>query len=77
MPDWTGHPRPKLLDAVRQVLRLHHYSIHTERSYVEWFARFHGMRFRADLFRAESKVESFLTDLAVNGNVAIATQTRP
>jgi hypothetical protein len=27
---------PKLLDQVRNVLRLHHYSIHTERSYVDW-----------------------------------------
>jgi hypothetical protein len=51
MPDSTGNPQPKLLDEVRQVLRLHHYSIHTERSYVEWivrFVRFHGMRSRDD-----------------------------
>jgi hypothetical protein len=26
---------PKILDQVRNVLRLHHYSIHTERSYVD------------------------------------------
>ena len=78
MPDSMGNPQPKLLDAVRQVLRLHHYSIHTERSYVEWivrFVRFHGMRSRDDLFPAEPKIESFLTDLAVNGNVA-ATQNQ-
>jgi len=77
MPDWTGNPQPKLLNAVRQVLRLHHYSIHTERSYVEWivrFVRFYGMRSREDLFPAEPKIESFLTDLALNGNVAAATQ---
>src|ERR687895_407227 len=58
---------------------LHHYSIHTERSYVEWivrFARFHGMRSRDDLFPAEPKIESFLTDLAVNGNVAATTQNQ-
>jgi hypothetical protein len=38
---------------VRQYLRLHHYSIHTERSYVDWivrFIRFHRMRSRDDLF---------------------------
>jgi Phage integrase, N-terminal SAM-like domain len=54
------------------VLRLHHYSIHTERSYVDWivrFVRFHGMRSRDDLFPAEPKIEAFLTDLAVRGNV--------
>jgi integron integrase len=64
---------------VRQVLRLHHYSIHTERSYVEWivrFVRFHGMRLREDLFPAEPKIESFLTDLAVNGHVAASTQNQ-
>ena len=70
MPGSPPSQPPKLLDDVRQVLRLHHYSIHTERSYVEWiirFARFHGMRSRADLFPAEPKIEAFLTDLAVHG----------
>ena len=77
MPDATRSQPPKLLDDVRHVLRLHHYSIHTERSSVEWirrFARFHGMRSRADLFPAAPKIEAFLTDLAVQGNVAAATQ---
>jgi integron integrase len=75
----TTNQQPKLLDQVRQVLRLHHYSIHTERSYVEWivrFVRFHQMRSRDDLLPAEQKIESFLTDLAVNGNVAAATQNQ-
>lgn len=79
MPQATRSQPPKLLDRVRQVLRLHHFSIHTERSYVEWilpFARFRGMRSRADLLPAEPKIESFLTDLAVNGNVAAATQNQ-
>ena len=58
MPDSTKSQQPKLLDQVRQVLRLHHYSIHTERSYVDWivrFVRFHSMRSREDLFPAEAK----------------------
>jgi integron integrase len=79
MPNARRSQPPKLLDEVRQVLRLHHYSIHTERSYVEWivrFVRFHGMRSRADLFPAEPKIEAFLTDLAVQGNVAAATQNQ-
>ena len=79
MSDATRSQPPRLLDEVRNVLRVQHYSIHTERSYVEWirrFARFHGMRSRADLFPAEPKIESFLTDLAVNGNVAAATQNQ-
>jgi len=79
MPGSTGSQSPRLLDQVRQVLRLHHYSIHTERSYVKWivrFVRFHSMRSREDLFPAEPKIESFLTDLAVNRNVAAATQNQ-
>jgi len=79
MRDATRSQPPKLLDEVRKVLRLQHYSIHTERSYVEWiirFVRFHGMRSREDLFPAEPKIEAFLTDLAVHGNVAAATQNQ-
>src|SRR6266850_3675418 len=78
-PASTRNPPPKLLDDVRQVLRLHHYSMHTERSSVEWivrFIRFHRMRSREDLFSAEPKIESFLTDLAVHRNVAAATQNQ-
>jgi len=61
------------------VLRLHHYSIHTERSYLNWivrYIRFHNMQSREDLYPAEPKIEDYLTDLAVNGNVAPATQNQ-
>ena len=76
MPDMKKSQHPKLLDEVRRVMRLRHYSIHTERSYVNWivrFIRFHGMRSREDLLPAEPKIEAFLIDLAVQGNVAPAT----
>jgi integron integrase len=79
MPGSTSSQPPKLLDQVRQVLRLHHYSIHTERAYLEWivrYIRFHRMRSRDDLFPPEPNIEAFLTDLAVNGNVAAATQNQ-
>jgi integron integrase len=59
------------------VLCLHHDSVHTERSSVEWIirvVRFHRMRSRDDLFPPEPNIEAFLTDLAVNGHVAAATQ---
>ena len=61
------------------MLRLHRYSIHTERSYVDWivrFVRFHGMQSREHLFPAEAKIESFLTNLAVHAKVAPATQNQ-
>ena len=79
MPDVTRSQQPKLLDEVRKVLRLHHYSIHTERSYVDWivrFVRFHDLRSREGLFPAEPKIEAFLTDLAVHGGVAPSTQNQ-
>lgn len=79
MPKTTRSQQPKLLDEVRKTLRLQHYSIHTERAYVEWiirFVRFHNMRSREDLLSSEPKIEAFLTDLAVRGNVAAATQNQ-
>jgi integron integrase len=79
MPTTIRSQQPKLLDEVRNILRLHHYSIHTERSYVDWiirFVRFHEMRSRDDLFPAEPKIEAFLTDLAVHGDVAPSTQNQ-
>jgi hypothetical protein len=70
---------PKLLVQVRNVLRLHHYSIHTERSYVDWikrYVRFHHMGCREDLADGERKIEAFVTDLAVRGKVAASTQNQ-
>ena len=34
--------KPKLLAEVRRKMRLHHYSIHTERSYIDWIKRYVG-----------------------------------
>lgn len=48
----TPNPKLKLLDQVREVMRLKHYSIRTERCYCDWIRRyikFHGMRSREDL----------------------------
>jgi site-specific recombinase XerD len=70
---------PRLLDQVRNTMRLGHYSIHTERSYIDWikrYIRFHHMRSRKDLASGESKIEAFLTELAVNGKVAPSTQNQ-
>jgi integron integrase len=69
----------KLLDEVRDVMRLRHYSIHTERTYCEWirkYVHFHKMKSRDDLADGEKKIEAFLTHLAVHGNVAPATQNQ-
>jgi hypothetical protein len=72
--------KKKLLDEVSDVMRVKHYSIHTERSYCEWIKRFvlfHGLQEREELFvESEEKIELFLTDLAVNGNIAPSTQNQ-
>src|SRR5438034_10909446 len=67
--------KPKLLDRVRDTIRLKHYSIRTEQAYVDWIKRFilfHGKRHPADMGAPE--IVAFLTDLAVERNVAAATQ---
>ncbi len=67
----------KLLDQVRDVIRVKHYSIRTEESYVDWIRRyilFHNKRHPKDMGRAE--VQAFLTHLAVEGNVAASTQNQ-
>ncbi len=58
-------------------MRLHHYSIHTEQTYLDWIKRaiaFHRMKSRDDLAEREKKIEAFLTHLAVDEQVAAATQ---
>jgi integron integrase len=69
----------KLLDEVRDVMRLHHYSIHTERTYCDWikrYIRYHTMNCREELMNGEAKVESFLTHLAVDKEVSPSTQNQ-
>jgi integron integrase len=64
-------PRPKkLLDQVRDIIRLKHYSYRTEESYVQC----HGKRHPLEMGSAE--IEAFLTDLAVNQQVAASTQNQ-
>jgi integron integrase len=73
------NPKLKLMDQVREVMRLRHYSIRTETCYCDWirrFIKFHGMRSREELVPGHGKVETFLSDLAVNGNVAASTQNQ-
>lgn len=68
---------PKLLDRVRDRLRIKHYSIRTETQYLQWVRRFilfHGKRHPQEMGAAE--VEAFLTHLAVEGKVAAATQNQ-
>src|SRR5438067_11155685 len=67
---------PKLLDQVREVIRMKHYSIRTEQAYVEWIKRyifFHNKRHPADM--AEPEIRVFISDLASKKQVSASTQT--
>ena len=70
----------KLLDDVRHIMRLKHYSIHTERIYSDWikqYVKFHKMHLKKELLNnPESKVEDFLSYLAIQRKVAISTQNQ-
>lgn len=69
--------QPRLLDRVREALRVRHYSLRTEQAYVHWIKRFilfHGKRHPQSL--GEREITAFLTHLAVRRNVAASTQNQ-
>jgi integron integrase len=69
--------KPRLLEQMRDQIRVKHYSIRTELVYCEWakrFIRFHHFRHPAEMGAAE--VEAFLSDLAVRKNVSASTQNQ-
>ena len=69
--------RPRLLDRVREALRLRHRSPRTEAAYVAWIRRFilfHGKRHPREMGAAE--VVAFLSDLAVRLRVSASTQNQ-
>jgi integron integrase len=73
----TGPRPPKLIDRVREAIRLRHGSRSTEKSYVGWIRRyilFHGKRHPPEMGAPE--VTSFLSSLAIQGKVAASTQNQ-
>ena len=72
-----GGTKPRLLDQLRNKIRLCGYSIRTEKAYVDWnrrFILFHDKKHPLEMGAAE--VEQFLTYLAVRCNVAASTQNQ-
>jgi hypothetical protein len=70
-------PPKKLLDQVRDDIRLKHYSYRTEQTYIQWIRRyilFHNKRHPKDMSVPE--IEAFLTYLAKQENVAASTQNQ-
>ena len=68
---------PRLLDRVRDALRIKHYSYRTEQAYLHWIKRyiyFHQKQHPATLGAPE--VTAFLTHLARDRSVAASTQNQ-
>lgn len=93
MPVTEKQGKPKrLIDQVRDVMRVKHYSLRTERTYWEWIERYlkfhavttveaHGtgarrLQWRRPEEMGEAEVSAFLTHLARDGNVAPSTQNQ-
>jgi len=69
-------PSP-FLESVRNVIRVRHYSIRTEKTYIDWIKRyiwFNNNAHPKDL--GNSDVTRFLTHLAVNRDVSPSTQNQ-
>ncbi len=67
----------KLLDIVRDTIRIKHYSLRTEQVYIGWIKRYifyHNKRHPKDMGKIE--IEQFLIFLAVENKVSAATQNQ-
>lgn len=72
----TSPPR-KLLDQLRETLRIKHYSLRTEEAYADWtrrFILFHNKRHPQEM--GPTEIEAFLTHLAVDRNLAASSQNQ-
>ncbi len=69
--------KPRLLERVRNAIRVRQYSMATEKVYLGWIVRFimfHHKRHPAEMAKAE--IEAFLTYLAVKRKVSPSTQNQ-
>lgn len=71
-------PKPgRLMDQVREVMRFHHYSLSTEKSYIHWilrYIRFNDRKHPNTMGKPE--IERFLSHLAMNRDVSASTQNQ-
>jgi len=77
MNDQSTPKSRKLLDQIRDAIRLKHYSYSTEKTYVHWARRYilyHNKRHPAEMGVAE--IEAFLTHLAKDEHVSASTQNQ-
>jgi len=67
----------KLLDKVRDAIRVKHYSYRTEQTYVDWNRRyilFHNKRHPRDM--GEAEIQAFITYLATERNLSASSQNQ-
>jgi integron integrase len=77
VPGHSASASPRLLDQVREVIRIKRYSIRTEQAYVQWIRRYilyHDRRHPQELGAPE--LSAFLSALAVQGKVSASTQNQ-
>jgi integron integrase len=86
-PRLIVNPKAKLFDQVRDVMRFHHYSLRTEKTYTQWIRRFLAFHRKQDRSGPQRgwrhpremgapEVAAFLTHLAVTAEVAASTQNQ-
>src|SRR5271154_226467 len=77
-----ANPKSKLLDQLKEVLRLKHYSLRTEEAYVQWVRRY--LKFHRDAAGTwrhprelgPTEVVAFLNHLANGKHIAAGTQNQ-
>ena len=72
----SSHQLPRLLDQVRESIRLKHFSLSTEKSYVYYirdFILFHDKRHPKDM--GASEIRAYLSHSTIDRHVAVSTQT--
>lgn len=73
----TVRSGPKLLDQVRDRLRVRHYSLRTEQAYLSWIQRFilaSGKRYLVQMGQVE--VHAFLIRLSIQAQVSAGKQNQ-
>lgn len=73
----TSEEEPRLLDKMRAEIRVRHYSIRTEETYLDWARRyiyFHNKQHPKDL--GADEVQAFLSYLAMERKVSPSTQNQ-
>lgn len=77
LPGKNETRKPKLLDEMRRVIRGKHYSLRTEKAYLDWvrrFVLFHGKRHPSEMGAGE--VREFLNYMSAERDVAASTQNQ-